>query len=689
MSAALAEAMSRGGMVVPDSLAVDVFPCGATTIRGIRATRDIQKGEELLRVPYSMLLNADNCLRAMPLLEAAILSADAANSAREEAEGTPSSKCCGPSLISKSEFVMGCYLVACAFDADMRSASPFRALIELLPKQSELPMIDLWLVTEFQSPDVHCPEFLAAPGSHTAMSLSREQMIALLGSNARFLKLARRVEKHRHRFLELKGRYFDQAPAFFRAGVFTFPHWLWATTIINSRSFQYSRPKFSDYPRRYMTAMPEEPSSSRCSSDEDDEDDDDESESDGGGKEVDEDALVLACERAVAHAKQHPPRAAPMTLPGRLAVKPRRQTIGGPANSSDDSSDDDGRSRHAANTAERVLFSRIPTEEESAVAEAGRDLYTLLPFGDMFNHDDSGSQDFGLDEKQGAFIIKSDRALSAGEQVFIKYNSMDHWRFAKYYGFVAAAPPISNAEPTGCNRNDAFPVAIPLPPRRAGSSAGASVLEITKSLLFEDPLLRKHCYVTSKGPNQSLLSGLRLLHLGEAEFSKYTLAFQKDMISVRNEWHAFKFLVDAVGRTLSEVKRHRNALNAAGTCGLSERAQVAVAVRDRDFRVLSAAHKVCQTAYRSLCELLYYGATADSVLRSNPLHAQLVKLRSLQRVPLTQEQLVAMGLGDLPLGDMVDGVIGNPFRSAQTGVDDIADVLHRRLTQPGRKPLVW
>jgi hypothetical protein len=215
------------------------------------------------------------------------------------------------------------------------------------------------------------------------------------------------------------------------------------------------------------------------------------------------------------------------------------------------------------------------------------------------------------------------------------------------------------------------------------------VLEITKSLLFEDPLLRKHCYVTSKGPNQSLLSALRLLHLAEPDFQKYTQAFEKSMISVRNEWHAFKFLLEAVEAALSEVRRNRNALNAAGTCGLSERALVAISVRDRDFRVLSAAQKVCKTAYANLCELLYYGATADAVLRSNTLHEQLVRLRSSQRIPLTQVELAAMGVADLPLAKVCDGVIGNPFRAGQTGIDDIADVLHRRLTQPGRKPTVW
>ena len=682
MSAELEKWMRSSNMALPDSLAVDVFPCGTSTIRGMRATRDICRGEVLLKVPYVMFLNADNALTSLPELEESLLRADTMNRQQEEDMNTPASKCWGPSFIVKSEFVMGCYLVKCYFDPSARAASPFRPLLDLLPKPSDLPMVDLWLVTEFDSSDVHLPEFVTSH-SASALSLGRDQMVALLGSQARFLKLARRVERLRQRYLEAKRRYFDVAPDFFDPSVFTFAHWLWAMAIVNSRSFQYSRPKFSDYPTRYA--------SSTCGEDDDSEDEEEEEEEasdedEEEGEAVDDDALVKACERAVARAKRS--SAVSTSGGGQSAAlhfygksKPRqRRTIGTP---DDESSDDDDEA--ARDVADRVRYSRIPTEEESAADAAMKDLYTLLPLADMFNHDEGGTQDFQMDAKSKCFVIKSDREFFSGDQVVIKYNSMDHWRFAKYYGFVSEAPPATSAEPSACNRNDAFPIAVPLPPHRTAAQPNASVLEVTKTLLFEDPLLRKHCYVTSKGPNQSLLSALRLIHLGESDFDKYTFAFQKDMISVRNEWHAFKFLLDAVNAALGEVKRHRNALNSAGTSGLSERAQVAVAVRERDFRVLSAAQKVCQSAFKNLCELMYYGAAADSVLRSNAVHEQLEKLRSLQRVPLTASEQEALGLSHLPIGPN-STTISNPFRTDQFGVDDLVDVLHKRLTQRGRKP---
>jgi hypothetical protein len=653
---------------------VDVFPCGSGTVRGLRATRNIAKGDVIISVPYDCFVTAEGILAShAPQLEKDIREIER----RLEELGVDNP--CTKSLPLSSTILHSCETMIVMFLLLQRyspkghgveeepisvGSSKFSPYIESLPSLLSTSTPEFLMLLECSScPPAYIEDDLEVQQFREQQKdrlYSRDELVVLLGSKVRLAKLTRRVERLFLKFSALKSVYLSYnsknsgssslpATSLQRVGAhFTFPQWLWASHMVNSRTFMYRRPSWSTYPKCYEDGYNDD------SSNEDEEEDDDE-----------DDAMIRAIEITKSEFRKGRQASGDVS---RLDIVQRRasavvadegtvrlQKIGGDhedidtssgSSSNDDTSDDDESS-----------------EDES-------DLLTMVPFVDLFNHDSAqGTTNFSFDKKSCSLTIKADRPVFEGEQIFLRYNNMDHWRFAKYYGFVPDSA-VGGGDESAPSATDAIPIAVPIPPTvTTASRQTASMVAVTKCQLFEGPALKKHCYVTKRGPNQQLQSVLRLAFLGAEDLENYTAAYEKPPLSIRNEWHVYEYLKNELTMRKLEVernvKKHSKALHQGLTC----RGLTATAVRSRDLAVARDALHEAKKRFEDLCGLLYFGSTATETLRTHVIHDQFRELKAMGSLPVSEDEQKRAGLGLLP--SMVPG--------ARFSVPEYTDVLFNRL----------
>lgn len=593
-------------------LEVKYFACGTQTIRGLGATRDINNGEVLLQVPYSSFLNADNILKVFfPQLNDMILQLEKFLDQNNIKNPVVANDPLSSTALHSCEFVITTFLLLAKFGNVPNKLAEY---IEALPGLFDVSTPEMLFLFEYgDCPTAYidsCSEVISY--RQTNRQYTSREMTVLLGSSERFEKLQRRMSKQFFKYCEVKNTYFCPFDDTFEirqlgAQCVSFPRWLWARHMINSRSFMYRRPSWCDYPCRFEMGFDAESLSSSSESNEGE---------------------------------------APSSLHKQLLEKIS-------AVNEDES-----------HRASKIACGEGDTDSASDVSsdDDEDDQYTLIPFADLFNHCPiNGTGDFTFDKKTCMLTIRADKPYFRGDEVTLKYNNMDHWRFAKYYGFVPNVRPGSGESGHTCKYHgstDAFPICVPLPPVISTGAPNSTVLEVTKTQLFEGKSLRRHCYVTSRGPNQQLLSVSRLRFLTEPDFPKYWQAYEPEPLSIRNEWQVFRFLKDELGMRKLELERNHKRWSQTPdgnahapsfpTQGLSCRGLTAIAVRERDLRVLELAYERCKSKFEDLCGLVYYGTATQDSLRTNIIHAQFRKLKEMGHLPKTLAEQRDCCLGLLP-----------------------------------------
>jgi hypothetical protein len=665
------------------------------------------------------------------------------------------------SLLASAEVVLTFFLLLAKYAPDCLSSCANTGLasdphrehrdmmilyVAQLPDLESMSTPEIFFLREYEG----CPEAYLSPPASVAIAASstasssslpakynKQQTIALIGSAVRFQKLTRRMEKQFQKYQLLLQNYL-RPPAGTTAAACTaatstnpkstleaigaivsFERWLWAHHMINSRSFMYTKPKDSDYPRRYSFAGTEADNDGSEEEEEEDEEQDDDDDED------DEDAMLravtLAKEEAVRRNKekrndsdrQRDGGAANVSL--QLGAKlselnaevERQQRMGGAPSATDvDSGADDS----------DVTTSDDDDDDDEGAQEVPEpDLYALVPFADYLNHNpQEGLGNFyvvtrrtqrttedGDDGKQsrliGDLVVIADRHVLEGEEVCIRYNAMDHWRFAKYYGFVPDPSPHARGSASRFSKHDdqlrdrvcptdCFPIFVPGPsqssPLMLSTTAAKQRVEDDKrridpshsfanqivSQVFDSAEFRKHCFVTSLGPNAQLRSVCRLRFLSGAEVGEYYRAYETEFLSVQNEWQAYQFLVEELTLRLREVKRNMlppqtmqraadasdddarsTTVKSESPVGLSHRALTIVSVRDRDYAVLSLALSKCKAILCDLSGLLYCGTSTTNILRRNVIHEQFRKLQQLGHMPVTEDEQRQLNLTCVPL----------------------------------------
>lgn len=645
-------------------------------VRGLKVLKDVAAKGFVMEIPFSRFITADSVLsHFFPALHADILAAEA--SAPSSTSNSIISRLTGNamavSILFSCEIVLALFLCAARFYSDrnvpLSLPDGIRAFVDMLPELREMGTPEMWFLLEYRDvPSEYIASDDFAAGEREKRSAAgglydAATMQALLGTRARWTKLTRRVEKLFQRFSLLK-QHCQQpsevasSPVLDMIASMTFVQWLWSLHMVSSRTFMYRRPKGSSYPIRFVSGY---------DNGDDDEREDEESE-DG-----DDEAAVL---EAVESAKQaHKTR-----LKNEAAVREQRLSVDAShqlimdralAVAGDEGSRRSQRIGAAAiETLDDNNDTDSDTDDESDSGSSGSrgddandpELLAMIPVADMMNHDPQfGTQDFSFDKSTGALQVRATLPLAVGDEVCLRYNAMDHWRFAKYYGFVpGTVPGITSSSEKGALRKgpgggwiagmaDAFPVAPPPPPtvtlpmselRREVSSEplhealrrhnAASILAITKAQLFEGKALKQHCYVTSSGPNQQLRSVLRLAFLGPAELSNYVSAYEVEPLSIRNEWHCYDFLKRELELRRVELERSSKRVHVP-SAGLSVRGSTILAVRERDMEVVGAALESCRSRLDDLSNLLHFsGATTmqQQLTRRNVVLQQFRQLKA-------------------------------------------------------------
>jgi hypothetical protein len=514
-------------------------------IRGLAVVRDFVPCEVVLRVPAACFLSAANAQRHLKplddLLRVMAVAADAyregttdhltssGSSSDDERSHAQRLRSCGKQSIGadgeRAKFVRGLArdhefalaVALCLLRHDARTQPggawhtptlvPFLAFVASLPSRDEMTNVDFWSAEDVDH----------------------------LGSTARRAKCRRRIDgKLPARFAKLESVVFQRFPQFFDARVFTAEHWWWAIHTLGSRCFNYT-------PREGDAAPPT-----------------------GEGTD--------------GHRR-----------PG-IARRKRRRDARGPKPAAE-SSDDDfilpayrGKKRSASTIDEALAAAHAADSTSSSSSESGtsadssedeatssddespkedRETFTMVPLADLCNHDDGGDTcDFEYDANVDAMVFTATKAMRTGEQMMIRYNGMDTWKFAKYYGFVppAAKPSV-----------DCFPIAPPplAPPEAVPRPASAKaygtrtavlddIATATKRQLFSDEgggkKLLGNCHVTAKGPNAKLLGVMRLRFMSRDEMAHYPRAFLPSMLSAKNEWQAYAAMVTEIDKALADIK---------------------------------------------------------------------------------------------------------------------------------------
>ncbi|KFV77570.1 SET domain-containing protein 4, partial [Struthio camelus australis] len=184
------------------------------------------------------------------------------------------------------------------------------------------------------------------------------------------------------------------------------------------------------------------------------------------------------------------------------------------------------------------------------------DVYALAPYLDLLNHSPNVQVEAAFNEQTKRYEIRTDSQCKKYEEVFICYGPHDNQRLLLEYGFVAVDNPHSSVYVSSDTLLRYFP---PLDSQRNAKLSILKDHDFLENLTFG-----------WDGPSWRLLTALKLLSLGEDEFTCWKRALLGDVISARNEERALNvaeniclFLIEETQQALlqiSQLKRDKENL---------------------------------------------------------------------------------------------------------------------------------
>ncbi|XP_064380772.1 SET domain-containing protein 4 isoform X3 [Dromaius novaehollandiae] len=149
------------------------------------------------------------------------------------------------------------------------------------------------------------------------------------------------------------------------------------------------------------------------------------------------------------------------------------------------------------------------------------DVYALAPYLDLLNHSPNVQVKAAFNEQTRSYEIRTDSQCKKYEEVFICYGPHDNQRLLLEYGFVAIDNPHSSVYVSSDTLLRYFP---PLDKQRNAKLSILKNHDFLENLTFG-----------WDGPSWRLLTALKLLNLGEDEFTCWKRTLLGDVISATNE----------------------------------------------------------------------------------------------------------------------------------------------------------
>ncbi|XP_015737622.1 SET domain-containing protein 4 isoform X1 [Coturnix japonica] len=169
------------------------------------------------------------------------------------------------------------------------------------------------------------------------------------------------------------------------------------------------------------------------------------------------------------------------------------------------------------------------------------DVYALAPYLDLLNHSPNVQVKAAFNEQSRSYEILTNSQCKKYEEVFICYGPHDNQRLLLEYGFVAIDNPHSSVYVSSDT------LLKFLPPADKQKNAKLSILK--------DHDLLENLTFGWDGPSWRLLTALKVLSLGEDEFTCWRRALLGDVISTRNEQQALN-LTTKICHFLTEETQH-------------------------------------------------------------------------------------------------------------------------------------
>uniref|UniRef100_G1NNX7 SET domain-containing protein 4 n=1 Tax=Meleagris gallopavo TaxID=9103 RepID=G1NNX7_MELGA len=208
------------------------------------------------------------------------------------------------------------------------------------------------------------------------------------------------------------------------------------------------------------------------------------------------------------------------------------------------------------------------------------DVYALAPYLDLLNHSPNVQVKAAFNEQSRSYEIQTNSQCKKYEEVFICYGPHDNQRLLLEYGFVAIDNPHSSVYVSSDTLLKYFP------PLDKQKNAKLSILK--------DRDLLENLTFGWDGPSWRLLTALKVLSLGEDEFTCWRRALLGDVISARNEQQALNittkichFLIEETQHVLlqiSQMKRDKE--------NLKEQLTLVEALRLEDLKILQKSAEI-------------------------------------------------------------------------------------------------
>ncbi|NXE49803.1 SETD4 protein, partial [Casuarius casuarius] len=208
------------------------------------------------------------------------------------------------------------------------------------------------------------------------------------------------------------------------------------------------------------------------------------------------------------------------------------------------------------------------------------DVYALAPYLDLLNHSPNVQVKAAFNEQTRSYEIRTDSQCKKYEEVFICYGPHDNQRLLLEYGFVAIDNPHSSVYVSSDTLFRYFP---PLDKQRNAKLSILKNHDFLENLTFG-----------WDGPSWRLLTALKLLNLGEDEFTCWKRTLLGDVISATNEEQTLDvtekicfFLIEETQHVLlqiSQLKRDKE--------NLKNHLALVEALRFEDMKILQKSAEI-------------------------------------------------------------------------------------------------
>ncbi|XP_072471118.1 SET domain-containing protein 4 isoform X1 [Notamacropus eugenii] len=179
------------------------------------------------------------------------------------------------------------------------------------------------------------------------------------------------------------------------------------------------------------------------------------------------------------------------------------------------------------------------------------DVYALAPYLDLLNHSPEVQVKAAFNEETHCYEIRTTSSCTKYEELFICYGPHDNHRLLLEYGFVASNNPHSAVYISIDTLLDQFP-------------------SVDTQMDKKISLLKEHGFSENltfgwDGPSWRLLTALKLLCLGEDEFTCWKKVLRGEVISHRNEWKSLvlsrkicSYYIEEAKTALQKVSHMKN-----------------------------------------------------------------------------------------------------------------------------------